>query len=142
MIQLTYTSRATETITPHLVLDMLDSARRNNGPRSVSGLLYCAQNQFAQTLEGDEADVEAIYAKIAADPRHGSLTVIRRPITERQFSEWSMAFVDTSTAEAARVLVNNHITSYEPTKWPVATVAPLLAAFGTALRAERIPITY
>lgn len=142
MIRLTYTSRATETVTPSTVLDILEAARSNNAPHGVTGLLYYAQGQFAQCLEGEEAAVEAVYQKIAADQRHREIEVMRTTIDTRAFTDWSMAFVDTSTAEVARLLVENHINSYEPTKWPAPTVAPLLAAFGNSLRAERIPVTY
>lgn len=140
MIQLTYTSHAAVPITPTLVIDMLDAARRNNGPRGVTGLLYYAQGQFAQCLEGDADEVEAIFSKIKGDARHQKIRETRQNIAARAFPDWSMAFVDSSTAEVARVLMKHGIDSYEAAKWPINEVASVLESFAFALRAERIPI--
>jgi hypothetical protein len=86
--------------------------------------------------------VDAIYEKIKTDARHTDIRVVREDIFERSFQDWSMAFVDTSTAEVARVLVKHHIDSYEPQKWPMERTSLLLASFANALRAERIPVRY
>lgn len=142
MIRLTYTSTATETITPSMIISMLESARRNNAPQGVTGLLYCAQGQFAQCLEGEEAAVNAIYENIRADPRHHDLRATRAPIEARQFTDWSMAFVDTSRAEVAKVLLSHDINSYEPQKWPHERIPALMATLGQSLRAEKIPVSY
>lgn len=142
MIQLTYTSQSTQPVTPSLVLDMLESARRNNAPQGVGGLLYYAQGQFAQVLEGNAGDVEAIYDKICADPRHRDIKARRTDITVRAFADWSMAFVDTSTAEAARVLLSHKLDTYESSKWPADEVGAVLESLAYALKAERIPVTY
>lgn len=142
MIQLTYTSTATLTITPETVLDMLNAARRNNAPMGVTGLLYYAQGQFAQCLEGPKDAVEAIFERVSKDPRHTDLVVLRRPTLERAFSDWSMAFVDTSTAEVARILMSHHTNSYEANNWKREDVLPILADMCQALRTERIMITH
>jgi len=142
MIRITYTSAATQAITPSMILDILEAARDFNGNRGVSGLLYCAQNQFAQVLEGEAEAVDTIFEKIKTDARHKNITVKREDITERAFQDWRMAFVDSSTAEVARVLIGHGLDSYEPQKWPMERTSQLLASFANALRAERIPVRY
>lgn len=142
MLRLTYTSTATSTITPEVVLDMLSAARRNNAPKGVTGLLYYGVGQFAQCIEGNKDDVEAIYAKIESDKRHKNLVVTRQPILERVFTDWSMAFVDTSTAEVARILLDHKTNTYEAQKWRREEVLPILAEMGSALRTERILVTH
>lgn len=141
MLRITYTSTATNNITPEMVLSILASARRNNDAQGVTGLLYYASNQFAQCLEGDEKAVEAIYAAIEEDKRHYHLNAIRETISERAFTNWSMAFVDTSTAEVARILMQHHTNSYDAQKWGRAQVLPILVEMGKSLRAERIAVT-
>lgn len=142
MIRITYTSSATQTITPSMILDILEAARDFNGNRGVTDLLYCAQNQFAQVLEGEAEAVDAIFEKIKADGRHKNIAAKREDVAERDFTDWSMAFVDSSTAEVARVLVGHGLDSYEPQKWPMERTTQLLASFANALRAERIPVRY
>ncbi|NJL94752.1 MAG: BLUF domain-containing protein [Anaerolineae bacterium] len=60
-------------------------------------LLY-QNGYFMQVLEGEEADVDTLYAKISQDPRHHHvLLVTKEPITERSFGEWSMGFKNLDT---------------------------------------------
>lgn len=142
MLRITYTSTATNVITPQAVIELLDAARRNNSAMGVTGLLYYASGQFAQCLEGEKDAVEAIYAKIEEDKRHYNLVATRQPMLERAFHDWSMAFIDTSTAEVARILINHQTNTYEAQKWQRDQVLPILAAMGEALRIERILVTH
>ena len=142
MLRLTYTSTATNVITPEAVLNILEAARRNNAAHGVTGLLYYAAGQFAQCLEGEKDAVEAIYAKIEEDRRHYNVEVTREPIADRAFKDWSMAFVDTSTAEVARILIDHHTNTYEAQKWQREEVLPILVEMGNSLRTERILVTH
>lgn len=79
---------------------ILDSARRRNVERSVTGALIFNSGIFAQVLEGTRADVEAIFERIQRDARHGDVQVLAfEPSTERAFPSWSMAFVGRSQAD-------------------------------------------
>jgi hypothetical protein len=63
-------------------------------------LLY-KEGNFLQVLEGREAAVRAIAAKIHRDPRHrGIITLIEGFESEYQFPEWSMGFCDVRSDEA------------------------------------------
>jgi hypothetical protein len=57
-------------------------------------LLYKDGNVM-QVLEGEEAAVRTMYARISRDPRHrGLLAILQGPVNERQFPDWSMGFKD------------------------------------------------
>jgi hypothetical protein len=66
-------------------------------------LLY--QNQsFFQVLEGDRSVVEALFEKVALDPRHTRVTkVILEPISERAFASWTMGYPRVSEKELAEI---------------------------------------
>jgi hypothetical protein len=66
-------------------------------------LLYKDGN-FMQVLEGEEAVIRALHAKIDADPRHeGVLTVMQGYQESRQFQDWSMGFANLEDPEVAKV---------------------------------------
>jgi hypothetical protein len=66
-------------------------------------LLYHS-GSFPQVLWQDrKRNVEELYVKIQKDPRHTRCLLIwRGPIPQREFENWSMGFVDTTTV-AARI---------------------------------------
>ena len=94
MLQLIYvsTARGPESID---LDDILVKSRRNNRRDGITGLLHRKGRRFLQALEGEPGQVEAAYARIAADPRHFALVVLsRRTVDGREFGEWSMATDD------------------------------------------------
>lgn len=95
LVQIVYTSAATCAISNKDLTQILDVARRNNHSVNVSGILVFSEGSFLQVLEGPRIAVEAIYGRIATDPRHESTSVVRKQIIEeREFGEWSMAYVN------------------------------------------------
>lgn len=72
---------------------ILHTARVNNGKTGVTGALLFSGDYFCQVIEGQQKDVEELFETIQMDPRHNDVTVLEfQPITERGFSDWSMAF--------------------------------------------------
>lgn len=74
---------------------LLRQARAYNQARRLTGLLlYAADTQeFVQVLEGPQAEVQALYAKIARDPRHKHVFVLHEgPEETRMFPDWRMGF--------------------------------------------------
>ncbi|WP_158292139.1 BLUF domain-containing protein [Paracraurococcus ruber] len=72
---------------------ILEVSRRNNQAAGITGALLYSADSFAQALEGPEAAMEALYARLSRDPRHAEVLVISAgPVAARQFSQWSMAF--------------------------------------------------
>lgn len=75
------------------VAQIAADARRRNAARCVTGALLYAGNRFAQTIEGADADVDNLMARIAADPRHRILAIVERhPITARRMAGWAMVY--------------------------------------------------
>jgi len=100
MIQLVYVSSATEPFTAQQLVELLKKARDKNASQGITGMLLYKDGNFMQVLEGEEDQVRPLYQTICADPRHhGEIVLLEEPITERQFSEWSMAFRDLNSAE-------------------------------------------
>jgi Sensors of blue-light using FAD len=74
--------------------NILRAARHKNAERGITGALLLYDNWFAQTLEGEEAEVRAIYALIEKDKRHGSIQLREEGVSaSRIFSRWAMAMV-------------------------------------------------
>jgi len=77
------------------LLAMLEMARRNNEMQGITGLLLHRAGSFFQILEGAQDVVLRMFEKIRADSRHERVEVVSEgAISERQFSDWKMAFVD------------------------------------------------
>lgn len=72
---------------------MLVVSRRNNQLAGVTGLLLHHDGNFIQVLEGEEAAVERVFARVMADPRHrGVQRLFSEEREVRDFRDWSMAF--------------------------------------------------
>ena len=93
MFHLVYTSQAVTALSGAELLAQLPVYRQKNLRLAVTGLLLYKDGEFMQALEGDEATVRALFARISQDPRHERvhlLTTVEVP--RRQFPQWSMGF--------------------------------------------------
>jgi Sensors of blue-light using FAD len=74
--------------------DILKTARHKNADLGVTGALMLYDDWFAQVLEGPQAVVEALYARIKADTRHDGIRLTEAgPAPKRLFGKWAMAVV-------------------------------------------------
>jgi hypothetical protein len=74
---------------------IIATAKRNNGMDGITGVMFFDGRSFLQVLEGPATSVAATFARVMADPRHHSLTVISdREVAERDFAYWSMELCD------------------------------------------------
>jgi FAD-dependent sensor of blue light len=95
---LVYVSSAKHSFSSEDLAELLQISRRNNGALGVTGMLLYVGGNFMQALEGEEADLDTLYNRIAQDPRHRLVkTILRLPIDNRCFSGWSMGFKEAST---------------------------------------------
>ena len=95
LIHLIYASLGTQDFSADQLTDLLQKAREANGRLGLTGMLLYSQSDrsFFQVLEGEPADLDRLYPKIAADARHSKVTLlIREPISKRAFGEWTMGF--------------------------------------------------
>jgi hypothetical protein len=93
LLQLVYISSARAPMSDAAFHELLAVARRNNRALGVTGLLLAGDRRFLQALEGPEANVDAIFARIRADDRHRAIVeLVRREVELREFGSWDMAF--------------------------------------------------
>ncbi|MGY1618649.1 BLUF domain-containing protein [Geodermatophilus sp. SYSU D00691] len=79
---------------------LFTQARRNNKERQVTGALLVHGDWFVQVLEGDEAAVRALYARIERDVRHERVSLLQtEPVERRVFGRWAMARVSDEADE-------------------------------------------
>lgn len=94
-IMLIYGSSSTDRFSEADLVPLLQQAREKNQRLNVTGMLLYRDGNFLQVLEGERETVDSLYETIARDPRHRSLLVfLKRPITQRQFSDWQMGFAN------------------------------------------------
>lgn len=93
LFSLTYASWALVPFSDETLTELLKTCRFHNTENGVTGMLLYREGTFMQTLEGEKATVQALYAKIGRDPRHENLVILSQvPRWEREFQEWSMGF--------------------------------------------------
>lgn len=98
MIELVYVSQATGPMHDDALRRVLRQARRNNAERDVTGALVYLRGRFAQVLEGRAEVVEPLFERIRVDPRHVGVRVVsHRPVEQRSFPEWTMAYLPLET---------------------------------------------
>lgn len=104
MISLTYLSVATAPLGDRQLEELLRVSRERNLACDVTGMLLYVDDQFIQTLEGEQHDVDATMARIVADPRHHQVDVtLVEDIAERSFVDWTMGFKVMSAAAVAEL---------------------------------------
>jgi hypothetical protein len=104
MYQYLYVSSAVELFSESQLQELLEVSRARNLSSGVTGVLLYVRGNFIQLLEGEQADVEATRARIAADPRHrGLITLLEGDCDRRDFPDWSMGFPCLNEAQAAQL---------------------------------------
>jgi hypothetical protein len=94
LYEIIYTSLASRDMPPEELAQLLDKARAHNASQGITGMMIYHRREFMQLLEGEQAVVQALYNRIASDPRHQQLRKIwDGPVRERGFADWGMAFV-------------------------------------------------
>ncbi len=92
---LAYESQASVPLTTPDLLDLLGRSRTKNARLGITGILLYRRGRFLQVLEGPRAQVDELYATIAADSRHQEVsTVLVEDRRERRFPDWTMGFAD------------------------------------------------
>ena len=108
LIHLIYCSAAPRPLSRNELRDLLVGARRYNERHGITGMLLYADGSFFQVLEGAPDDVERLFERISADPRHDHLTlIIREPVATRAFGEWTMGHADIAQDELDQIVGSN-----------------------------------
>jgi Sensors of blue-light using FAD len=108
LIHCIYSSAAAHTVEATDLANLLEKARENNQRLGLTGMLLYAEGSFFQVLEGQAEVVDALYARIESDKRHTQVTkIIREPIPQRFFTEWTMGFSRVSREDLAGISGTN-----------------------------------
>jgi hypothetical protein len=123
-----YSSTAIVDFKEAALLQLLKHGRCFNERAGITGVLMYGGGRFMQVLEGCPAAVRCLYARIAADPRHGHLDRLADGlVARREFTEWRMSF---APRPAGFSLLPGYLT---PPQLVIAsagtTVQPLLSEF-------------
>ena len=105
LVRLLYASRAKVPLTPDVIDAILQTSRKGNPATGITGLLCHSGDIFMQVLEGGREAVSALYNRIANDPRHTDVILLRyEEISERRFASWSMGQVNLARVNPAILL--------------------------------------
>ena len=95
MYRIVYTSTARKMMTDRDLQKILRPARTNNAANLITGMLIYHDGCFMQVLEGEQAAVEACFAKVCKDSRHDNIiTLSSETIVSRIFTDWWMTYQD------------------------------------------------
>lgn len=104
LIHCIYASTARDSFSDQQLTELLRRARLRNTVLGVTGMLLYDRGSFFQALEGNARLVEALFERIAADPRHHRVVeIINEPIPRRAFADWSMGFSMVDPARLRRI---------------------------------------
>ncbi|MEL7145997.1 MAG: BLUF domain-containing protein [Bacteroidota bacterium] len=96
-----YTSNSTTVWTEKELTTLLNVAQSKNSVLGITGILMHINGKFIQVLEGENlSSLELLMSHIANDDRHTDLfELMKSPIDKRQFSKWTMGFLNCPDAE-------------------------------------------
>ena len=117
LVRLMYASRASGAIDQDTLAAILKKSKAHNPAVGVTGaLMLCpASGVFLQVLEGGRVAVNALYNRIAADPRHRDVVLLSyEEIDERRFAVWSMGQVNMSRLNPALLLKYSESATLDP----------------------------
>lgn len=91
--QLVYYSIANQIISDKIIDDILETSRKHNSSKEITGCLLYYDNVFLQLLEGKQEDIDKLYAKIKQDQRHFNVTLVAEDLVkDRMYPNWNMAY--------------------------------------------------
>jgi len=93
LASLVYVSNACYEMSDNDLLNILETARKSNKARNITGLLLYRDGFFIQALEGDFDKIGELFEHICQDRRHANIVKLyHEPIEARKFSQWAMGF--------------------------------------------------
>lgn len=101
-----YASVAVQDFGAPQLAELLQQARAANERAGLTGMLLHADadGSFFQVLEGEPSAIDRLWQRLHLDKRHSRLTlVVKEPITERAFAEWTMGFASVSPEKLRKI---------------------------------------
>jgi len=96
MIRITYISKISHALSIEEIKAIGIISSHNNKKVNITGGLIFFEKLFFQILEGDDKEVDRLYAKIEKDERHEDILRLKTEygINERLFPSWSMKMIN------------------------------------------------
>lgn len=92
LYQLVYSSVRKSECNEKEIEKILDSCKRNNPSKNITGVLLHSEAHFIQYLEGPK-EIINLYDQIKEDPRHSRVFLLSYgPLKERVFPAWHMGY--------------------------------------------------
>ncbi len=115
LVRLVYASRAVDDASQEQLRNILLQSKANNPESGITGVLCSSGPIFLQCLEGGRMQVNALYNRIAADPRHSDVVILSyEEISERDFASWSMGRVNLEQVNASLLLRYSETATLDP----------------------------
>ena len=140
--QLIYKSQCVTEITPDLVETIIFAAARFNEVRGISGILLYSENVFLQLLEGDPVEVDDLYKRILADPRHMNIKTVYLGYAEnRTYPNWEMRAYSSSESPIHMLdpAQREFITSADPLAGKIEYEASWIGSFMRTVCKDHLP---
>ena len=140
-IRMLYVSRAVGPVTTTVTASILATARSYNPAHGITGVLCQGDGLFLQMLEGERSAVNQLYARILVDRRHKDVELLLlEEITQRRFSNWSMAHVDLSEMDPMIQMKHPEFDPYSASGQHVMLLLEELLASSDCVRLTSSPI--
>ncbi|GMU44898.1 MAG: BLUF domain-containing protein [Xanthomonadales bacterium] len=115
LVRLLYASRTAGQPCTKSIDAILESSRRHNPECGVTGILCHGGEVFLQVLEGGRDAVNALYHRIARDPRHREAVILHyEEVAERRFAAWTMGQVNLARVNASLLLKYSERAALDP----------------------------
>jgi len=135
LTRLIYVSQPTENFTPTSLEAILQVARVRNSEKGLTGMLCFNNKYFLQCLEGSRNNVNALYEKILLDDRHFNAVILDySEINVRDFNDWSMGYIPTSSLTAPLNLTFSNSQDFMPYEMSGRSVYMMLLALRDSLQ--------
>jgi hypothetical protein len=110
-----YASRAVSTVNQEALHAILRQCKAKNPAAGITGVLCYSEGIYLQVLEGGRSAVNALYNRIAADPRHTQVELMSYcEIGERRFASWSMGQVNLTRLNPSLLLKYSASAALDP----------------------------
>jgi hypothetical protein len=93
LTRIIYASTATKSFSADELQNVTDVCSLNNLRRHITGVLFYSGQGFLQALEGDDADLHDLLARLKSDHRHVDIKIIdHTQIAARHWPNWSLGY--------------------------------------------------
>jgi len=113
LVRAFYISRSAGPQTSVVTGSILKTAMVFNRVNQITGVLCQGDGFFLQMIEGERSVINQLYGRIARDSRHKDVELVKfEEITQRKYSQWSMALIDLSDTDPMVVMQHPEFDPY------------------------------